>query len=93
MMREVEDYDAKLTLFELLEAAKQGETVVITHGGQPVAHLCPAPIPSPSLKSQRSSSGEKEKASGESDGKSPEPWETVSDSLRDILDWRRYGRR
>ena len=48
-MREVEDYDAKLTLFELFEAAKQGETVVIMHGGQPVAHLCPAPIGSPSL--------------------------------------------
>ena len=93
MMREVEDYDAKLTLFELLEAAKQGETVVITHGGQPVAHLCPAPIPSLSLGSQRGSSGEKEKASGKSEDRSPEPWETVSDSLRDILDWRRYGRR
>ena len=38
-MREVEDYDAKLTLLELLEAAKQGEMVVIMHGGHPVAHL------------------------------------------------------
>lgn len=65
-MREVEDCDAKLTLFELLEATKQGETVVIMHHGQPVAHLCPAPIPSPSLESQRSYSGEKEKASSES---------------------------
>ena len=92
-MREVEDYDAKLILFELLEAAKQGETVVIMHHGQPVAHLCPAPIPSLSLESQRNSSGEKEKASDESEDRSSEPWETVSDSLRDILDWRRYGRR
>ncbi len=50
-MREVEDYDAKFILFELLEAAKQGETVVITHHGKPVAHLCPAPLTPPTLES------------------------------------------
>ncbi len=92
-MREVEDYDAKLILFELLEAAKQGETVVITHGGQPVAHLCPAPLTAATLESPRNPSEQNEKASDEKDSRSPEPWETVSDSLRDILDWRRYGRR
>ena len=92
-MREVEDYDAKLILFELLEAAKQGETVVIMHGGQPVAHLCPAPLPTATLESPRNPSEENKKASDEKYGGSPEPWETVSDSLRDILDWRRYGRR
>ena len=92
-MREVEDYDAKFILFELLEAARQGETVVITHHGQPVAHLCPAPLPDPTLESPRNLLEENEKAYEESDDRSPEPWETVSDSLRDILDWRRYGRR
>ena len=92
-MREVEDYDAKFILFELLEAARQGETVVITHHGQPVAHLCPVPLPDPTLESPRNLLEENEKAYAESDDRSPEPWETVSDSLRDILDWRRYGRR
>ncbi len=92
-MREVEDYDAKLILLELLEAAKQGETVVIMHHGQPVAHLCPAPLPASTLESPRNPSEENEKASDEKDSGSPEPRETVSDSLRDILDWRRYGRR
>ena len=92
-MREVEDYDAKFILFELLEAAREGETVVITHHGQPVAHLCPAPLPAATLGSPRNLLEENEKASDESDSGPPEPWETVSDSLRDILDWRRYGRR
>ena len=92
-MREVEDYDAKLTLFELLEAAKQGETVVIMHGGQPVAHLCPAPIGSPSLEPQLDLSGEREKAENTDETGTREERESMSDSLRDLLDWRRYGRR
>ncbi len=92
-MREVEDYDAKLTLFELLEAAKQGETVVITHGGQPVAHLCPAPIGSLSREPRLGPPGEREKAANADETKMPEGWEPMSDSLRDLLDWRRYGRR
>lgn len=92
-MREIEDYDAKFILFELLEAAKQGETVVITHHGQPVAHLCPAPLPDPAVESPRNLLEENEKANEESDDRALQPWETVSDSLRDILDWRLYGRR
>lgn len=92
-MREVEDYDAKFILFELLEAAKQGETVVITHNGRPVAHLCPAPLPDSTVESPRNLLEENEKANEESDDRALEPWETVSDSLRDILDWRLYGRR
>ena len=92
-MREVEDYDAKFILFELLEAAKQGETVVITHHGKPVAHLCPAPFTAPTLESQRNLSEVDEKAGDESNGGLPQPGETTSDSLRDLMDWRRYGRR
>ncbi len=71
MMRVVEDYDAKLILFELLEAAKQGETVVITHHGKPVAHLCPAPLPALTLESPQNFSDESETASAESEGDSP----------------------
>ena len=92
-MREVEDYDAKFILFELLEAAKQGETVVITHHGKPVAHLCPAPLTDPTLESHWNLAEADKTAGDESSSGLSEPWETVSDSLRDILDWRRYGRR
>ena len=92
-MREVEDYDAKFILFELLEAAKQGETVVITHHGKPVAHLCPAPPTTTTLESHWNFSEGEEKAGGENSGGLPEAGDAVSDSLRDTLDWRRYGRR
>ena len=91
-MREVEDYDAKFILFELLEAAKQGETVAITHHGKPVAHLCPAPLTPPTSESNWNLA-ESDAASGdENTGGLPEPGDTVSESLRDIMDWRRYGR-
>ena len=92
-MREFEDYDAKFILFELLEAARQGETVVITHHGNPVAHLCPVPFTAPTLGSQRNLSEVGEKAGDDSNGGLPQPGETASGSLRDLMDWRRYGRR
>ena len=65
-MRGVEDYDVKLilfeSLFESLEAAKQGETAVMTRGGQPVAHFSPALIESPYVEPRFDLSGEREKA-------------------------------
>ena len=41
-MREVGSYEAKTRLPELLREVEQGETVVITRRGRPVARLVPA---------------------------------------------------
>ena len=46
-MREVQDTEATADLSELLAAVEQGETIVITRDGKPVAHLIPTPKPVP----------------------------------------------
>ncbi len=47
-MRKVGVYEAKTKLASLLDAVSQGESVVITRHGIPVAHLVPPPKAKPS---------------------------------------------
>lgn len=42
-MREVQSSEMKARLPQFLDAVEQGETIVITRHGRPVAHLVPAP--------------------------------------------------
>lgn len=42
-MREVQSSEVKARLPQFLDEVEQGETIVITRHGQPVAHLVPAP--------------------------------------------------
>jgi len=41
MMRSVQASEAKTRLLQLLDDVEQGETVVITRHGRPIARLCP----------------------------------------------------
>jgi prevent-host-death family protein len=43
MMTEIGAYQAKTRLAELLDRVEQGERIVITRHGRPVAHLIPPP--------------------------------------------------
>jgi antitoxin (DNA-binding transcriptional repressor) of toxin-antitoxin stability system len=92
-MRVVEDYDAKILFFEMLEAVKQGETVAIVHHGKLVGYLCPAPHPPVAQETEWSVLQPDDTSGDESCEDLPEHLAQVSDSLRDLLDWRRYGRR
>jgi prevent-host-death family protein len=42
-MREVQSSEVKARLPQFLDEVEQGETIVITRHGRPVAHLVPAP--------------------------------------------------
>ncbi len=42
-MREIQSSEVKARLPHFLDAVEQGETIVITRHGRPVAHLVPAP--------------------------------------------------
>ena len=92
-MREVPDVKAKICLFELLAAVQQGETVTITHNGKPIAHLNPALILDPSREPKRNPLETLAKVADGDDHWEPEQRSPVSESLRDLLDWRHYGRR
>ena len=43
IMREVQSSEVKARLPQFLDEVEQGETIVITRHGRPVAHLVPAP--------------------------------------------------
>jgi prevent-host-death family protein len=43
-MREIQSSEVKARLPQFLDAVEQGETIVITRHGRPVAHLVPAPV-------------------------------------------------
>jgi prevent-host-death family protein len=43
-MREIQSSEMKARLPQFLDAVEQGETIVITRHGRPVAHLVPAPV-------------------------------------------------
>ncbi len=40
-MRQIGSYEAKTHLAELLEAAEQGETIIVTRRGRPIAKIEP----------------------------------------------------
>jgi prevent-host-death family protein len=42
-MREVQSSEAKAKLAEMLDAVENGETIVVTRHGKPIAHIVPAP--------------------------------------------------
>jgi len=44
-MREVQSSEVKARLPQFLDEVEQGETIIITRYGRPVAHLVPAPKP------------------------------------------------
>jgi len=43
IMREIQSSEVKARLPQFLDEVEQGETIVITRHGRPVAHLVPAP--------------------------------------------------
>jgi len=43
-MRQIKSSEMKARLPQFLDAVEQGETIVITRHGRPVAHLVPAPV-------------------------------------------------
>jgi prevent-host-death family protein len=48
-MREVGAYEAKTHLAELLDAAEQGETIIVTRRGKPIAKIEPYRLPPRSI--------------------------------------------
>ena len=92
-MRVVEDDEAKIRFFKMLEAVKQGETVAIVPHGKLVGYPFPVPHPLVSKETEWGVLQPEDTSGDESYDDLPEHLAQVSDSLGDLLDWRRYGRR
>jgi prevent-host-death family protein len=80
-MREIPSSEMKARLPHFLDAVEQGETIVITRHGRPVAHLVPAPF------------GDRKRVRRALDGISTLGRTIKPVSLDELRKWRKEGRK